>query len=502
MSIAVENSNAGRPMHSWLRKINAAFVPGPVLPILEEVAGNTAEYFRRLGNGFQSTPDRNTDVILTTACFGKPVDWRKCIGVTARRRFNLRRTPEVWTLLHLSEIEFRGLLGHLRSALAKESPAPGDYNFPGLAPRAFRSLYEQGCRGGPILALQRIIQVQVKSYHVLLVIGDERPAAAYHFDLVGAYPRSDATDPDTFYSDIVMRIVTTLSANEVKDHQVTGESIPYDLWQRLATPDAMAEAGRQLGRRGFFTDMVRVTDLVDVPALDGLYANQYSEGCYGTWDRKLKALVATVTGSARPVNKGSITEDDLAIIVGVRPDGKGALVRQVEGKRNYPASSEAVEMIDMDSVLPTTALDFSDGTSAYVPVVRSKLHGHRGVCSYDPHRVEYVPLDPPYYYYLVSCATDAQAQGIKAAFARSEALRNPADTRQVAFTVLPGHGVVMVEKWVRGKAPFQIFWEYMDAGYLEIDSHVPQGPMMYAPDSSGRMVLQCPDSDDILCETT
>jgi hypothetical protein len=104
--------------------------------------------------------------------------------------------------------------------------------------------------------------------------------------------------------------------------------------------------------------------------------------------------------------------------------------------------------------------------------------------------VEYVPLDPPCYLYLVSCATDAQARAIKAAFARSEALQNRDDPRQVAFTVLPGHGVVIVEKWVAGAAPFRVLWEYMDAGYLQVDNRIPQGPMGYIPGPDGRMVLQ------------
>jgi hypothetical protein len=190
------------------------------------------------------------------------------------------------------------------------------------------------------------------------------------------------------------------------------------------------------------------------------------------------------------VDKGSITEDDLAVIVGVRSDGQGALVRHMEGKRNDPPSTEAVEMMDMDSALPTIVLGSGRDTPARVPVVRSKLHGHRGVAAYDSRWVEYVTLDPPYYHYLVSCGTDAQARGIKQAFARSEALQNPEDPRQVVFTVLPGHGVVIVEKWVPGKTPFQVMWEYMDAGYLEVENLIPQGPMEYALGSDGRMLLQ------------
>jgi len=285
-------------------------------------------------------------------------------------------------------------------------------------------------------------------------------------------------------------MVTTLSTTDVNQHQAVEDPIPRALWQRLSTPAAMCVAGQQLGEGSFFTKMVRIADLVEVPVVSDAVASQYSEGCFATWDPTLGALIATVTGSARPVDKGSIAEDDLAVIVGVRSDGRGALVRHVEGKRNDPPSVEAVEMMDMNSALPTIVLGPAWDTPAQVPVVRSKLHGHRGIAVYDPRRVEYVLLDPPYYHYPVSCGTDAQARGIKEAFARSEALQNPEDSRWVVFTVLPGHGVVIVEKWVPGKAPFQVMWEFMDSGYLEVDTLIPQGPMEYIPGSDGRMELR------------
>jgi hypothetical protein len=132
-------------------------------------------------------------------------------------------------------------------------------------------------------------------------------------------------------------------------------------------------------------------------------------------------------------------------------------------------------------------------------VLRSKLHGHRGIAAYDPDHVEFVPLSPPYYHYLVSCATDAQARGIQEAFARAESLQNPTDPRPVAFTVLPGHGVMIVEKWVAGKAPFQVIWEHMDAGYLQVHRRVPQGPVTFVPGADGRMLVQM--SQDILGTT-
>ncbi len=487
-----------KPLHPWLRRVRVAFVPGPMSPLLEGVADGILRVFRRLGHDVQEVPDDSTDAIITTAPYGKPLRWRDALLFTARRRFHLKRTPTLYTLVHVRPGEFRRMLNYFRRVLRKERPDPKDYDFPGLAPQAYRVLHEQGRRGGPILALQRLLQAQTKSIRVLLVVGEDEPEAAYHFDLVGAFPKSSAEDPNLFYEDIVLRMVTTLSTREVTQHEVVGEPIPRRVWDSLTAPKAMQHAARELGKRNFFTEMVRIADLVQVPAIADAVASQYSEGCFATWEPRINALIATVTGSARPVDKDNITEDDLAVIVGVRADGHGALVRHVEGKRNDPPSSEAVEMMDMDSLLPRVRLGDEWPVQAEVPVVRSKLHGHRGIAAYDPSRVEFVPLDEPYYHFLVSCATEAQARGIKGAFARSQALQNPDDPRQVVFTVLPGHGVVMAEKWVPGKEPFQLFWEYMDAGYLVIDSHVPQGPMWYVPDEHGRMVLQTePDEWDV-----
>jgi hypothetical protein len=189
----------------------------------------------------------------------------------------------------------------------------------------------------------------------------------------------------------------------------------------------------------------------------------------------VSGLLTTITGSARPVREENITDKDLAVIVGIRPGRDGALIRKVEGHPNHPPSSEAVEMIGMDLNLPRITL--KDG--AQVPVVRSKLHGHRGIHSFDWTRAEYVPLPESYLYYPVSCSTDAQYRAVQEAFASSYALQNPRDPRQLVFTILPGHGVVIVEKWVEDKAPFQVIWEAMDTKMIEITNHIPQGPFSF-----------------------
>jgi hypothetical protein len=479
-----------KDLHPWLHTINLSFVPGPMTPVLQEVADGMLREFARIGHNVQETPDNSTDVIFTTAPFGKSLGWREALIFNARRRFNLHTTPTFYTIVQISPDEFQRQIDHFAAAIKKPEPDPADFEYEGLAPEAYKVLYEQGVRGGPILALERLVQAQAKSIRILLLIADERPIEMYHFDLVGASPHSSAENLDEFYEDIVLRITTTMSTIDVNQHQVVGEPVTLEQWNALPAREGMVKAGYELGVRNFFTDTVRIADIVTVPAVSDSVAEQYSEGCFATWETELNALIATVTGSARPIYKGAITEDDLAIIVGVKDDRSGALVLNVEGRPNDPPSSEAVELIDMDSLLPKIELGEEWGISGTVPVVRSKLHGHRGIRAYDPCCVEYAPLDEPYFKYPVSCATNAQAQGIKSAFSRAESLLNPDDPRQVAFTILPGHGVVITEKWVPGKEPFQVIWEYIDAGYLDIASIVPQGEVIFLPGPAGKYYIK------------
>ncbi|PIU44903.1 MAG: hypothetical protein COS95_06540 [Ignavibacteriales bacterium CG07_land_8_20_14_0_80_59_12] len=479
-----------KPAHPWLQSIHTAFVLGRTTPLLDDVLHRLKRRFEKLGHTVQENPDDRTRAIITTAPFGENLNWRDSLLFTYRGRYRICHSPAVISLMHIRPAEFQTLLERFKIALAKEPPAPADFVFPGLAPDAHRVLIEQGRRGGPVLSLERLLQAQAKCLRIILVVGDDHPLRAYHFDLVGAYPQSDASDLDAFYTDIVLRIVTAVSTGEVTDHEVLPDPLPRATWDSLTTPEAMRIAGQELGKRNFFTEMVSIPALVKVPQIAGAVASQYSEGCFATCDRELNALIATVTGSARPVDKGRITEDDLAVIIGMRPDRKGAIVRQVEGKRNDPPSSEAVEMIDMDNSLPRMKLSDQWPVPVEVPVVRSKLHGHRGISMYNPTLVEFVPLDEPYYHYPVSCATEAQARGIKRAFSRSVALRNQDDPRRVVFTILPGHGCVIVEKWNAGKAPFQTIWEYMDAGHLKVENRIPQGVLEFVPLPGGRLSIR------------
>lgn len=490
MSYAGAEAVAVRHIHPWLRKTRVAFVPGPPSPLIDAVLHGLRRALSDLGHEVQPTVDDRTDVLVTNAVFGEPVPWRQAMLFSARRRFGLKRAPTIFTLIPVTPSQLSDRLAMLGKALGRTPLDPADFAFPGMAPEAHRVLIEQGLRGGPMMALIRLLQSQSMSIRIILLVGQEQPEAAYFFDLVGAFPRSRRSDDRAFYEDMALRVITAVSTSEVTDHQVAGQPIPHAVWKELAAPTAMIAAGQQLGERRFFTEMVRVADLVHVPALAEAVADQYSEGCFATWDPDLSALIATVTGSARPVDKGNIQEDDLAVILDVRPDEQGAVVSQVEGKRNDPPSSEAVEMRGMDASLPWIEIQSPSGRPRRVPVVRSKLHGHRGIAAFDPARVEYVPMDAAYQHYLVSCGTEAQAHGIVQAFSRAEALRHPADPRQIVFSILPGHGVVLAEKWVPGKAPFQLIWEAMDAGDLQVANTIPQGPLEYVPGDGHRRVLR------------
>jgi hypothetical protein len=477
-------------MHTWLKQSHVVFVPGlEISPLQETFVSDLLGQFQALGHVIQEQPDDQTDILITTAPFEQPISWRSSLLFTGRLRYKYKHSPTVFTLIQVAPDVLENRLTQFRRILEKEAVDPADYEFPGLKANAYKVLYEQGHRGGAILALERLLQAQSKCINILLLVGDDRPRSVIHFDLVGAYPVTAGENSAGFYQDIALRMVTRVSTHEVTEHQVVGEPLPNPVWRAAKSPGQMLEAARKLDERGFFTDMVRIYELVDVPAVSDAVSSQYSEGCFSTWDPELNALVATITGSARPVSKGSISEDDLTLIVGIRPDGQGALVRQIEGKRNDPPSSEAVEMIGMDSALPRVLVNLDGGAQVLAPVVRSRLHGHRGISAYDPEQVEFVSMDADFYHYPVTCATEAQAHGVIDTFARSQALQNPEDPRQVVFTILPTHGVVILEKWVPGTAPFQTIWEYFDRGYLVLDTHVPQGPIQYV-ETEGKRVLK------------
>ena len=461
------------PTHSWLKQLSICYVPGPSTALSDRVASDLIAHFQQEGHSTAFPPSPETEVILTTARLGEPLGWREALMFTARRRFQLKQVPTVFTMVHATPRQLSEWMAKIEAVLKEGADAVPP--FEGVPESASSTLYKQGKRGGAILYLLRILQIQTKAIRVLLVLGEEKPQSALLFDLVGAHPQIKFETPPAFYKDIATRILTAASTREITNHETVEPPIASREWEGLTSIGEMTRASHELGQRDFFTEMIKVSQVAEIPGFSEAISQQYSEGCFATWDPKINGLLTTITGSARPVRKENITDKDLAVIVGIKPGRDGALIRKVEGHPNHPPSSEAVEMIGMDLALPKITL--KDGVQ--VPVIRSKLHGHRGVRSFDWTRVEYVPVPESYLHYPVSCSTDAQYRAVEEAFSRSYSLQNPEDLRQLVFTVLPGHGVVIVEKWVEGKAPFQMIWEAMDKKELDIMNRIPQGPFAF-----------------------
>ena len=460
------------PTHTWLKQLTVAYLPGPSTPLSNRVASDLMEFLHQEGHTTQALPTADTDVILTTARLGEPLGWREAFMFTARRRYGLHHVPTVFTILHATAQQFNNLLSETESIL--RNGIESTPRFAGVPETASRTLFQQGKRGGAIMYLLRILQIQSKSIRVLLVVGDEKPDAAFLFDLVGAHPQIRNDDPQSFYKDITTRIMTAASTAEITRHQAVEPELKRTVWEALPTLRHMTQASQELGKRDFFTEMIHVSDVAEIPGFSDAISQQYSEGCFATWDVQINGLLTTITGSARPVRKENITDKDLAVIVGIKPQYDGALIRKVEGHPNRPPSSEAVEMIGMDLKLPRIAL--TNGVEA--PVIRSKLHGHRGVArstrpGWNTFRCPKVIFTTP------SPAPPTPSTAPCRRRFKLAALRDPSDPRQIVFTVLPGHGVVIVEKWVAGKQPFQVIWEGMDRGDIEVSNDIPQGPFTF-----------------------
>lgn len=470
------------PTHAWLKQLHVSYVPGPFTELSNRVAREIMDHFHADGHVTQASPSRETDVILTTARWGELLSWRQALLFTARHKYNLEHNPTTFTIIHARPDQMNDWLAEIDSILTDRGTKKG--GFAGIPESAYQTLYQQGKRGGALLYLERILQIQAKCIRILLVVGDDLPESTYLFDLVGAHPRISFEDPQTFYKDIITRISTAASTHEITEHQVVEPAIRQADWGNSSAVKEMIGASREFGKRNFFTEMIQIANLATIPGFSDAISQQYSEGCFSTWDPQLNGLVTTITGSARPVQKENISDHDLAVVVGVKPEHDGALIRKVESHPNHPPSSEAVEMVGMDLNLPKVRLR----SGVEVPVIRSKLHGHRGVRSFDRDRVEYVPLSESYLHYPVSCSTDAQYRAVQEAFSRSHALQHPDDPRQIVFTVLPGHGVIIVEKWMEEKPAFQLIWEAMDHKTIEIYNDIPQGPFEFKAEG-GRYVI-------------
>jgi hypothetical protein len=483
--------NLEKQPHHWLKSVRVSFRPG-ALPqhFSPYILDALKRAFSRNGHQLSQTPSAETDIVVATGEFERPLSIQDSATFWLWRNYKLNQ-PTVFSLAYMRTDDFAKAVERLANALKKASVAGSDYSYAGLSPGAHRVLSEQGGRGGPILALARILQAQLKCIRVILFVGDELPSRAYHFDLVGSTAHTRLRDDeDEFYDDIVHRVATTVSTHQVTQHQRSGTVLAQSTWNTLGSVRAMCRAATEFNRRRFFTNAVSVSDIIDVPSVSENIAKQYSEGCYGTWDPSIQSLVATITGAAKVLNKGDITQQDLVAIERINGSGNGVTYHRVEGTDGYAPSSEAYEMLLIDKCLPQVPCPLVQQRDVAVPIVRSKLHGHRGIRCYAPRFVEYAPVAEAYFRYPVTCGSEAQALALGDALSRAETLNDPADPRLLAFTILPSHGIFIVEKWREDKEPFQLIWEHMDQGALQVEDSVPQELLHYDAGPDGYLTLR------------
>ena len=467
----------------YLRQLNLFVSPCKKSSFLEHALLSLTNQFQQLGHVLQKRPNKNSDLVFTSAFFGEVIPWNKALLFSPYLKFKIGRTPDIVTLLHAHPNEFHKVFNQLEKSLQKMRPDPEDFNFPGLAPNAYKVLIEQGRRYGPILAMARLLQGQIKSFRIILIVGDQKPQFAYSFDAVGSCPliHHEKLGSQEFYQDIALRLASAVSTKVVSSHCQYKRKLTKKQWEFLSSPRELCFAGKELQKRNFFTNMIKVSDLVKVPKMTKAVSKQYSEGCIATWDPQLKALIATPKGSEYAVSKGNIHKDLFSIIIKPRHDSLGVYYQTVKGQKKVVPSSEAFEMVQL---FESFQKQYQDGQKSFSPI-RSFLHGHRGVAKFDPKKVEYVALEDHFFSFPVSCASGAQANAVYRAFQKLECFKRKDDGRKVAFTLLPCHGVIFIEKWVEQKGPLQLMWEYIDKGYLQIDSYVPQGPARYFSNNKG-----------------
>ncbi len=474
-------------LHAWVHPIRVAFVPGQLSPVTQLITDRLLAWLKTNGSTVDAQPARDTDLVITTACMGDVISRDASLFFNAKRWYRLARRPQVLTIVDVPESDYEHWLTHFEALARLPESAVAEQQYPGLGAQAAQVIAHQARRGGPDLAFCRLLQAQVLSIRVMAVhTVDGRPVRAMHYDLAGARPVSDATDLEAFAHEVGPRLLAATCAEEANRHIFDDDPIPAEHWAALRTPDDMIRAGEAFTRFGFFTEPILVERLLGFGGISEVISAQFSEGCYAVYEPEVGGLITTASGSSRLVDKRAISRADQAVVVGVRPEGDGAVVRPVAGRERVAPSVEAVEMFSLCRAAGEHMRRGRPGTPESVPNIRAILHGHLGVAAYDPARVEAVSLEPTYYTQLVSCGTVPLAQATAAAFGRSTALRDLDDPRRVAFLEQPGHGVVVVEKWPpagQDEPAFSAIQQCLEDGALQVALAIPQGRVCWAPAS-------------------
>ncbi len=462
-------------LHDWVKPITVCFVENKSNKRLDRITSALEKWFQDNGHIVQRMPDASTQLFITTMRGADVVDRPDALLLNGKRRYQLPHRPQVLTLVDLTTEQFEERQRYIDALADLPYTAAHTVEIPGLGRKGSEVIHQQR-RRHDLVGMARLLQGQAISIRVMGLVGDEKwPDYGLHIDLAGAYATIPFKGPKDFIANIGGRIATFLNTVDVKEHIYLDELLASQDWETSETPNDLVRAGNTFTDYGFFTDPVDVVKLLGFRGLGDAIAAQYSEGCYATYDPLIGGLVTTATGSAKFVDKRAITRGDTTLITGVKPNRMGALVRGIEGRPDIAPSVEAVELF---GICEMSGVE-EDPLGESRPRIRSLLHGHIGVKSFAPERVERVVLDKSFYAYPVSCGTNILADATGKAFAKAQALSSANDPRKVIFIEQPCHGIVVVERWVQGMRPFEAIEQALQEGWLVMQSHVPQSLSEY-----------------------
>ena len=272
--------------------------------------------------------------------------------------------------------------------------------------------------------------------------------------LEGGHP-SITTD---IVRDIRDRLVSAACAAEVNDRlDRVPDAVEAVDFKSARAPQALADAGRRMGRLGLLPPPHRVSDYVS-SGLASAYQRYlgikgFSEGMMFVYDPDLQALVVTASGSWE-VDKRDLKPEDV-VVVDHRLAGGRLRVLTVAGAEAKGPSVEAWEVCAVMAAAPTIRVSKgADGRwrpdpngLVEVPAVRGGLHAHVGVDDSDDELVETVPPDRKTFPYGFGCGTDLMVDVAAATVGRSQAINDPRDGRSFVRWPMLYHGEMALELW-------------------------------------------------------
>ncbi len=320
---------------------------------------------------------------------------------------------------------------------------------------------------------------------VIFLSGNRKTGELYeatYNTLEGGHP----TDTQDIAFRLRDRLVSAACAREVgADYEVVENKISNEAWARTRTPEALIEAGHRMAMLNLLPAPKKIHEYVS-PNLARIYERYmnmkgFSEGMLFAFDPDTGTLMVTASGSWE-VDKRALRREEVVAIGGMA-NGK-IQVWAAEGVKPKGPSVEAMEMYTLLESVPTVRLSRNGSNgwkidphgSVIAPVIRGGIHVHVGVESIDDRYVENIAANRNSYPYGFGCGTDLMKELAQDAARRSNAIKNPSDSRMYVRWPMLYHGDTVVELWKPGNTsqPLQ--------GLLDMYDPERVGAIKYTPD--------------------